>query len=91
MVEYCKNDVILLEKIYREVRPYSKIQTSKGVYLKGLRVACPGCGSSNTHYTKKYKTKTGRTNIYLNCRVCLYNWTVPEAKYKKERGDWDLI
>jgi len=43
MVRYCKNDVVLLEKIYLKLRPYMKQHPNLGIYEN--RELCPKCGS----------------------------------------------
>ena len=45
MVTYCKNDVILSEKVYKKLLPYITNHPNMGVYEDGIKVACPKCHS----------------------------------------------
>jgi len=58
MLKYCKNDVVLLEKIYLKLRPYIKNHPNLGVYLEKDRPCCPNCGSIHINYAGLARTKT---------------------------------
>jgi len=50
MVDYCKNDIILLEKVYFALRPFILQHPNLGVDEESLRPCCPKCASDNIHY-----------------------------------------
>lgn len=45
MIRYCKTDVILLEKIYKKLRPYITTHPNLAVYDDNPNPACPKCNS----------------------------------------------
>lgn len=45
MVKYCKQDVILLEKMYLKMLPYIKNHPHIGAYIDDERPMCTNCGS----------------------------------------------
>jgi uncharacterized protein YprB with RNaseH-like and TPR domain len=47
MEEYNKNDVVLLEAVYDQFRPWIKSHPNHSVYSGGL--VCPNCGSDHYH------------------------------------------
>ncbi len=47
MVKYCKQDVLLLEKIYHKLKPYGRVP-NMGVYEN--RPVCPTCGHPEIQY-----------------------------------------
>lgn len=72
MVKYCKQDVDLLEKLFRKLRPFIKNIPNYNVfapeYASGKRV-CPSCGSTRlkSHGWKHTKTQSYRR---LRCIEC---------------------
>ena len=89
MEDYCKQDVILLEKVYRELRPlignipnYNHFRSQVKI-IEGIRV-CPNCGhdelvSNGWRYTK--------TQAYqrLQCKKCR-SWCRVDAKGNQPRS-----
>jgi hypothetical protein len=47
MVRYCKNDVVLLEKIYLKLRPYMATHPNINIYTDNNSPQCPKCASKN--------------------------------------------
>lgn len=47
MVDYCKGDITLLEKVYDKLNPYTKAKTHVGVALGGGKTSCPNCGGNH--------------------------------------------
>ncbi len=81
MVTYCKNDVVLLEKIYLKLLPYIESHPNLGVYLDKNRPACPNCGSE-----KIEKRGFSFTNFYKYQRFCCKNcgkWSKGKEKIKE--------
>jgi hypothetical protein len=72
MDKYCKQDVLVLENVYKKTRPYVE---SKGICrsLMQDKEVCPECGSHATVKHGIYYTKTGRYQKY-RCGKCLSNW-----------------
>lgn len=69
MVEYCKNDVLLLEKIYKKLRPYIQNHPNLTVYLDEDQIKCPKCGSTKVVKEGFAYTNAGKYQQY-SCRAC---------------------
>lgn len=82
MVEYCKEDVITLEKVYNEMSPYIPSKTHHGVLNGYDRASCPECSSENMTYTKTRVTILGTPRVQLRCDDCGKYHTVSKKVYK---------
>ena len=70
MVKYCKNDVILLEKVFKHLNTHIEPKTHFGVINNNDRGSCPECGSD---YLIRYLRKvsaTGVKKIIYQCKDC---------------------
>jgi DNA polymerase elongation subunit (family B) len=73
MVKYCKKDVIELDLIFQQTRPYIKDGNIHQA-VKSDRGACPSCGSLNAvNKHGFYYTKIGKFQKY-RCQECFHNW-----------------
>lgn len=68
MVKYCKQDVLLLEKVYYELRPWMTNHPNINV-LTGDTDGCPACGSHNLQKRGFRITKTTKRQAYA-CQDC---------------------
>ncbi len=68
MIQYNKQDILLLEKIYKRFLPWITNHPNYGLY-QGKQFACPNCGSKNLMRRGFAYTKV---NIYQRwiCRKC---------------------
>jgi DNA polymerase elongation subunit (family B) len=82
MVEYCKNDVVLLEKIYQKMSSYFPHKTHAGVLAGEEKYSCPKCASSNMVFSKKRITAMGTYRIQLQCKDCGGYHTVSNKTYE---------
>ncbi len=89
MIDYCKNDVIILEKVEEEMNKYIPAKVHAGVLAGGFRHSCPKCGSGRTKRNKRSVSASGMHKVQLVCNDCGSNWTMAESSYaaelKKER------
>lgn len=71
MIDYCKQDVQLLEDIYLKLRPYMKSHPHVGaIGGNDKNYTCPKCGSEYlTNKSIRY-TVAGVKKIQKQCRVC---------------------
>lgn len=71
MTKYCKQDVNLLEKVFRKLRPFITNLPNHNMFSKGQHV-CPGCGSK---YIKKHGTGVTGMTVYQRyyCNDCGLN------------------
>jgi DNA polymerase elongation subunit (family B)/predicted RNA-binding Zn-ribbon protein involved in translation (DUF1610 family) len=75
MVEYCKQDVNLLEKVYLELRPWMTNHPNHNVFT-GESHSCPICGSKHTQKRGFSITRVGKRQRY-QCQEC-GGWSVGE-------------
>lgn len=69
MVRYCKNDVILTEKVYLKLRPYIQNHPNMAVYIDQDEEICPKCGSEDIKKEGYAFTTTGKYQRY-SCKCC---------------------
>lgn len=81
MIKYCKNDVILLEKVWKRMSPYLLARTSTARYTH----ACPECGSENTRVQKKRVTAAGYKKVQFQCGDCGKYHTMAESRFEKRK------
>ena len=70
MVKYCKKDVALLEKVYKEMRVHMPVKTHFGVIYGQDKRTCPECGSSDVVLSKHVVTATGVKKVQRQCKSC---------------------
>ena len=76
MVDYCKQDVRLLEKVWDKMNPYIK---SKSHFGWGTNT-CPECGSSRIVVNRHRVSASGSKQVTFQCRDCGKYHSVPESK-----------
>lgn len=69
MVKYCKQDVLLLERVYKKLRPYITNHPSITVTEDSPVARCPKCGSNKLHRRGITHTNvcTYRRYVCTNC------------------------
>lgn len=79
MIDYCKKDVVLLEKVFDHITPYVDNMPKHMGVVKGFsRDSCPKCGNSERQKYGKYYTtgnvfqkyKCGNGHVYRS-RTCM--------------------
>jgi len=70
MVKYCQKDVLLLEKVYKELAKHIEPRTHFGVVFGSDRGDCPECGSDDLMKLGKRITATGMVKQVYECRTC---------------------
>lgn len=70
MIKYCKMDVILLEKVHKELSLHIPAKTHYGVIFGGDRGTCPECGSDDIVRNNKRVTATGLVKVQMRCKTC---------------------
>lgn len=79
MVKYCKNDVILLEKVWDRINPYVSPKTHMGKWSN----SCPECGRESLKIVKHRKNASGTTSLEMKCNRCGKYHTLTPNKLKK--------
>ncbi len=70
MVKYCKQDVRLLEKVYKELEFYFNPKTHVGVLNNKPKSSCPRCGSEKNAIHQTIVSATGVKKYKVKCKDC---------------------
>jgi hypothetical protein len=83
MIDYCNQDVVVLEKVFNKIKPYIKPKSNYAVLNNGERYECPECGTSDIRLTKTYVTTAGTVKRQLRCKdsKCGVCFTVNNSVY----------
>lgn len=86
MLDYNKQDVVLLEKVYLKLRPWATNHPALNV-LEDRPNSCPKCGGTRMHKGMKYKATNTNLYQYYRCQDCggMAKSRVPEYKQAQER------
>lgn len=86
MKRYNKQDVITLEELYLEIRPWMKTHPALNV-LESRPESCPKCGSSRMNAGMKYRATNTNLYQYYRCMECsgMAKARIPEPKQALER------
>lgn len=82
MVTYCRGDVLLLERVYEKLRPWSKSHPNVNVY-SGKMDGCPACGGDNYRADGHRYTQAGKFQRY-KCLDCGKWFSGAENKMDKD-------
>ena len=70
MEKYNKKDVLILEKVYLKLRPWTTRHPNSGLYIDSDRPVCPVCGSTHLEETPdNVYTAASRFRVY-RCTSC---------------------
>ena len=75
MVKYCKMDVVVLEKVFKELSSHIEAKTHYGVTFGADRGSCPECGSDEITINKRRTSATGVKKIQYICKTCFKTHT----------------
>jgi uncharacterized protein YprB with RNaseH-like and TPR domain len=82
MVEYCKRDVVLLEKVFQELRTYGNHNFNHAVNNGGEKHHCPNCGGTHVRLDKTRTTATGTIRRQMICGSCHTYFTINNKDYQ---------
>ena len=74
MTDYCKQDVVVLEKLYKKLLPFVSSIPNYNLYSNGEKRLCPNCGSTR-FYKDGYRATKASLTTRLRCRDCGSNFT----------------
>ena len=68
MLKYCKNDVLLLERVYKKMLPFINSHPNRNYYSEE-KMNCPKCGSNKVKRSGYHYLSYGKRQRYecLNC------------------------
>jgi hypothetical protein len=69
MDEYCKTDVMVLEELYLQIRPWIKGHPNVGLYIDTDKDVCTNCGNENLEWGGYYYTPAGKYRAF-RCTKC---------------------
>lgn len=69
MVKYCKQDVVLLEKVYEKLKPFIRSKLNRAVFHTDDR-RCPSCGETRLIKNGYRMNASGNKKIRLKCIGC---------------------
>ena len=84
MIVYCKQDVLLLEKVFKVLKLYSKPKMHVGVYLGKTKDTCPECGGNHIIDVGKLVTSAGTIKRRKQCLDCGKYHYISNTLYKKQ-------
>ena len=70
MMEYCANDVLLLQAVYGELSELFPPKTHVGVMFNHERWSCPYCGSDNVIKNRPRVSAKGVKSQQMKCKDC---------------------
>jgi len=80
MVDYCAQDVILLEDVFHVLSPYIDHNTNHAVLNKFDKWRCPECGSNNVSLCHTDTTAMGYIKRHMKCK-CKKQYHVSNKTY----------
>jgi uncharacterized protein YprB with RNaseH-like and TPR domain len=83
MVAYCKKDVILLEKVYNELRTYANHNFNYATAYGGQKHHCPNCGNKEASLDKTRTTSAGTIRRQMKCKSCETYYTISNKAYQE--------
>lgn len=87
MVDYCKMDVELLEKIYLLLEGFTKPKTHVGVWVGNDKCSCPNCGADNYIVNKTRYSANGSESKGLKCNDCHKYYSVSLKVYNDNQQE----
>ena len=85
MVEYCKKDVVINEKVFHELNKYHNNKTHVGVVEGRDRWTCPNCGSDHIHSSGSEVRLSGNRRHKMKCKSCGKNYLIAENVFRDFR------
>lgn len=82
MIEYCKNDVEILEKVYKELRNHIEPKTHFGMIFGTSKMECPECGSDEYTMEGKIYHAGGSCKQRYKCKTCNKMYSHNEKNHK---------
>lgn len=82
MIDYCKQDVVLLEDVFHVLSPYIDHNTNFAVTNGGLadKWKCPECASENVQFHHMDTTAMGYIKRYMKCK-CKKQYHISNRTY----------
>jgi len=83
MTDYCKHDVVILEKVWKRLYDLVNAKTHAGVMLGHERWTCPHDGSRHVHTHKTSVTAKGVKAYMMKCLDCGHYYSISESVHSE--------
>jgi DNA polymerase elongation subunit (family B) len=90
MVNYCKKDVVLLEKVYHRLQNYFKPNTHVGAKISYSKECCPGCGEDTANHIKVMTTAAGTIQHLVQCTNCHKYYKLSNSIFVKMKDNGNI-
>lgn len=90
MIEYCEEDVRLLQRVHEKMINYTPQKTNFAVLSGGDRWNCPECGSTHVICNNTRTTAAGTVKCQYHCKSCKKYYTV-NNKQRMKHLEWKLL
>jgi predicted RNA-binding Zn-ribbon protein involved in translation (DUF1610 family) len=70
MIDYCIQDVVLLEKVHKVLNNHIPAKTHYGVIFGADRGSCPECGSDEIVVNNRRTMASGLVKLQMRCNNC---------------------
>lgn len=87
MVDYCADDVVLLERVYNKLAAFATPKTHSGVAAGLARWTCPHCASEEVVLSKKRVTAAGIKQYQMRCHDCKRYYQVSATVFRAYAED----
>jgi hypothetical protein len=82
MLEYCDQDVIVLENVYQAFRSYVQPKTHTGVQVGNMKHSCPNCGGTDVDFIEIDVTPAGTIKNVMGCNTCNHEYPISQSAFK---------
>ena len=83
MIDYCEQDVILLQQIYEKIVKVVPEKTHVGVVNGGPKWSCPHCGGMTVIRNGTDVTRAGTESQKMQCKSCKKCYRISTKVYSK--------
>jgi uncharacterized protein YprB with RNaseH-like and TPR domain len=85
MINYCNQDVKILEEVYNKMKNYIKPKTHFGVLEDKEKFTCPECGNHDSKLIRTRTTAAGAIRKQMKCnnKNCNTVYTISDKNYTK--------
>ena len=83
MIDYCVQDVAVLEDVYFAISPYIYHNTNMAVLKGGEKWHCPECASKNVQLSHTDATAMGYIKRHMKCNSCRKFYKISNRTYLK--------
>jgi uncharacterized protein YprB with RNaseH-like and TPR domain len=94
MLTYCKNDVVILEKVFTSLNNYIKQKSHVGVIEGEYKWSCPKCGGNvGITMISTYVSAAGNSSYYMLHKKdgCFHKFKISAATYRaKKKHEIDI-